>query len=324
MSAAGSPPPIWRILTAFAAIYFLWGSTYLFIRFTLETLPPFLISGSRFVVAGAVLMLLARRLGAAWPQPIHWRSAAVLGALMFVVANGGIMIAEQVVPSGLTALLIATVPMWIVMLGWLVFGGARPGGRSAAGLVLGLVGIGLLVNPGALDGRSLHLGGALILVLSSSGWASGTLLSRRLATPASPLLGAGMNLLVGGLMLLALSALTGEWAALRLEAVSWKSVLSVLYLSLFGSVLGYSSYMWLLGVVAADRVATYAYVNPVVAVFLGWAVGGEALTPLTLLAAAVIVTAVALITTDRPRPLPAAEPVRVAPVSPQPQLDRPG
>lgn len=288
----------WRVIGAFAAIYLIWGSTYLGIRFALETLPPLLIGGSRFIFAGAVLYVLARRQGAAPPTLSQWRSAVVLGFILFLLNNGALMWAETRVSSGMAALLIATVPLWMVLIGWLLFRGRRPGGQVFIGLFTGLVGIILLVGPDQA-GEQVDLLGALVLIFAAFAWALGSLLSQRMDRPASPLLGAGMNLLTGSVILMIVSAITGEWAALDLTAVSLKSVLSVVYLGIFGSIIGFGSYMWLLAHAPADRVATYAYVNPVVAVFLGWAFAGEALTPQTLIAAAIIVAAVVLITTAR-------------------------
>lgn len=287
----------WQVIGAFAAIYLLWGSTYLAIRFALETLPPFLIAGARFIVAGAVLYALARRQGAAPPQRVHWRSAVILGFVLFVLNNGSLMWAETRVSSGMAALLIATVPLWMVLSGWLIFRGQRPGRQVLVGLLIGLAGILLLVGPGAA--QQVDTLGAVVLIFASFAWAYGSLLSQRLAKPASALLSAGMNLLAGGALLVLASTLTGELAAFNPAAVSLKSALSVVYLTIFGSIIGFGSYMWLLANVPADRVATYAYINPVVAVVLGWALAGESLTPQTLVAAAVIVMAVVLITTAR-------------------------
>ncbi|MBI5667147.1 MAG: EamA family transporter [Chloroflexi bacterium] len=290
----------WRVIGAFAAIYLLWGSTYLGIRFALETLPPFLTAGVRFIFAGAILYGLARQQGAPAPTLAQWRSAVVLGFVLFMLNNGLLMWSQTRVPSGMAALLIATVPLWMVLTGWLVFRGKRPGGQVFAGLFTGLIGIMLLVRPDQ-TGAQVDPLGALVLIFAAFAWSFGSLLSRRLDTPSSPLLGAGMNLMAGSVILIIASAITGEWAALNLAAVSLKSVLAVVYLAVFGSIIGFGSYMWLLANVPSDRVATYAYVNPVVAVFLGWAFAGEPLTPQTLVAAAIIVTAVILITTARPQ-----------------------
>lgn len=287
--------PRTRIYAAFAAVYVLWGSTYLGMRFALETMPPFFAAGGRFVIAGALLYAIARRGGAPPPARVHWRASFMVGGLLFLIGNGGIMWAELTVPSGPAALIVATVPLWMALLGWLFFGNGRPGFRTFAGLAIGFAGVVLLVGPGEIE-HQVNPVGALVLIFSAFAWATGSLLSRRLPAPPSALLGAAMNLFAGGVLLLAASLLAGEWSSLRPETFSLKSWLAVVYLVVFGSILGFSAYMWLLKVVPPNRVATYAYVNPVVAVFLGWALGGEALSPQMLGAAAVIVTAVVLIT----------------------------
>jgi drug/metabolite transporter (DMT)-like permease len=296
----------WRIIAGFAAIYLLWGASYLAIHFSLETLPPFLISGSRFTLAGIILFGLARRGGAALPTRTHWRASALLAFFMFFIANAILMQAQRLISSGLTATLNATVPFWFVLLGWLWQGNARPGLRVVFGLVLGFLGIVLLISPGNLAaGKPVDLFGALLALLSALSWSFGSLLSRRVKMPDSAMLGAGMNLIISGAMLLTVSLLTGEMFHLNLSAVSLRSVLAVAYLILGPSVTAFGSYMWLLTVVSPNRVATYAYVNPVIAVFLGWLLAGETLTPRTLIASAIIVLAVALITAQR-----TASPVR--------------
>lgn len=291
-----------RVLAAFAAIYIIWGSSYLGIRFAIETIPPFLMAGIRFTTAGVILYALARRGGAQAPTLIHWRSAVLLGALMFLAANGAIVQAERVVPSGIAALLIATLPLWVALLNWLFFRGERPSLQAAIGLFIGLAGIGLLVVPGNfLVGEQINLPGAGLLLFSALCWGTGSLLSRRVPTPASSLSGASLNLITGGLLLVALSGLSGEWNTFALNAVTLKSALALLYLIVFGSVIAFASYMYLLSVVAPTRVATYAYVNPVIAMLLGWLLGEETPSLRTLIGAVVIVTSVVLITTQRPR-----------------------
>lgn len=293
-------PPHLLVVAAFSAIYLIWGSTYLAIRFAIETLPPFFMAGTRFVIAGAVLYGFARLRGASPPARFHWGTAAVVGGLLLLGGNGGVSWAEQLVPSGLAALLIATVPLWMVVLDWVWHGGVRPGGRVAVGLLSGFAGVALLVSPGELAGGS-HVDpvGAAVLMLAALSWAAGSLYSRRARLPDSPLLGTAMEMFAGGVLLLMAGLVTGEWARLEIDEVSLRSVLSVGYLIVFGSLIGFTAYIWLLKVTTPARVSTYAYVNPVVAVFLGWALASEPLTFRTLLAAAVIVTAVVLITTSR-------------------------
>jgi drug/metabolite transporter (DMT)-like permease len=291
-----------KLILAFAAIYLIWGSTYLAIRLAIDTLPPFLMAGVRFIIAGIALYGLARRRGAPRPVRANWLAAAVVGGLLLLGGNGGVVWAEQRVPSGLTAVLIATVPLWIAILQWLR-GGPRPSARTAVGLTMGLVGIGLLVGPGELaGGKGVDLVGAAVLLLASLSWAIGSLYSRHGRLPSAPLLATAMEMLAGGLLLLLAGLVTGQAADLHWSRISVQSVLALSYLIVFGSLVAFTAYTWLLRVTLPAHAATYAYVNPVVAVVLGWALGGEPLTARTLLAAAVIVGAVVIITASRPPP----------------------
>ncbi len=301
-------PSRWKIAAAFAAIYIIWGSTYLGIRFAIETIPPFLMAGVRFLLAGAMLYGWARVRGAPRPLRVHWRSAAIIGALLLLGGNGGVTWGEQTVPSGLAALLVATVPIWIATLDWLRPGGTRPDGPVIAGLLLGFVGILLLVGPGNLGGgEGNYTLGTLAVLGAAFSWALGSLYSKRAPLPGDALQGIGMEMLAGGVWLWLAGTLAGEWGQLNLGAISLRSGLALAYLTLFGSLVGFTAYVWLLRVVSPARAATYAYVNPVVAVFLGWALAGEELTPLTLVAAAVIIAGVVITTTYRAQPRVAAE-----------------
>lgn len=300
--SAVETPMRWRVLAAFAAIYLIWGSTYLGIRFAIETLPPLLMAATRFIIAGTALYGWLRLRGAPRPTRANWGAAAVVGGLLLLGGNGIVTWAEQRVPSGLAALLIATVPLWMVLLNWLRPGGTRPSGQVIFGLVCGLVGMALLIGPADLAGNgALDPVGALALVLAALSWSVGSLYSRRAPLAKSPLLATGMEMLMGGLLLLAAGSLTGEWARLDLGSVSLLSVLALGYLIVFGSLIAFSAYVWLLRVTTPARAATYAYVNPVVAVFLGWALAGEPLNARILLAAAIIIAAVVIITSERAR-----------------------
>lgn len=301
-----------RVVTAFAAVYILWGSTYLAIRFAIETLPPFLMAGVRFLIAGAMLYAWARtRPGAARPTLGNWRGTAIVGALLLVGGNGGVVWAEQRVPSGIAALLVAVVPLWIVLLEWMRRGGKRPSAGVLAGVLVGLGGLGLLVNPGSGSG-SVDPVGIGVLALASLSWAVGSLYSRHADLPRSPLIGTGMEMLWGGVLLLAIGVLSGEARHVSVGSISTSSLLALGYLITFGSLIGYTAYTWLLQVATPSLVSTYAYVNPVVAVFLGWALASEPVTARTLVAAAVILAGVALISMApgqrrpaRPTPRPA-------------------
>lgn len=296
-----------RVLAAFAAVYFIWGSTYLGIRFAIETLPPFLMAGIRIVVAGVALYAWARLRGAPRPEMFYWKGALVVGGLMLFVGNGGVVWAEQVVPSGLAALLVATMPLWMVVLNW-ARGGVRPSVGLAGRILLGFAGVALLLGPGDLAGGSgVDPMGAAALLLASASWALGSLISRGSSLPGSALMATAMEMLAGGFLLLVAGSLTGEWVRLALDQISLRSALSVGYLIIFGSIVGFTAYIWLLRAVSPALVSTYAYVNPLVAVSLGWALAGESLNARTLLAAAVIVASVVLITTYRVHPSAPAE-----------------
>lgn len=283
-------------LLSFAAIYLIWGSTFLAIHFAIDTIPPFIMAATRFLSAGILLFAIARGRGAAVPRRDYWQAAMMAGVLMLVGGNGAVSWAQQRVPSGVTALLVAVVPLWMVLLDWLWQGSGRPRREVFAGLGLGLVGIGLLVGPGNIAGEAVDPLGATVLTLGSFSWAVGSLYAQRSRLATSPPMITAMQMLGGGAGLLALSALTGEWGRFDVAQVSVKSGLALAYLTVLGGVLAFTAYTWLLHHTTASRVATYAYVNPVVAVFLGWALASEPLTPRILLASAVIVAAVALIT----------------------------
>lgn len=290
-------PSRWSVTSALAAIYLIWGSTYLAIRWAVETIPPLLMAGTRFLIAGALLYGWMRWRGAPRPEPFHWVSATLVGGCLLLGGNGGVVWAEKEgFPSGLTALLIATVPLWMALLEWLR--GVRPKGRVVLGLALGFAGIALLIGPAdlALGSRTDPVG-ATVIILASLSWAFGSLYSRRARLPESALLATAMEMLMGGALQLGAGSLLGEWSKLNLSGVSLHSLFSLVYLILFGSLVGFTAYIWLLRVSTPALVSTYAYVNPVVAVLLGAALAGEELTSRTLLAAVIILAGVALITT---------------------------
>jgi len=284
-----------EIVLAFSAVYVLWGSTYLAIRFGVETIPPFLLAGLRHATAGLILYAWTRRRGAPRPQPKHWRSAFVVGGLMLLGGNGLVTWAEQRVPSGLAALIVASVPIWMTVSDG-VQRRERPHGVVVVGLLLGLGGLAFLIAPGQFAGGSrVDPLGAAALLTAALFWAIGSLHSRRVTLPESTLLATAMEMIGGSVLLFLVAAAAGEWRGFSLAAVSARSVLALAYLVVAGSLLGFTAYIFLLGATTPARVSTYAYVNPVVAVLLGWLLAGETVTPRTLVAAAVIVAAVALI-----------------------------
>jgi drug/metabolite transporter (DMT)-like permease len=284
-----------EVLAGFAAVYILWGSTYLAIKFAVQTIPPFLMAGTRHLAAGAILYLYARRKGAPRPSVAHWKSAALIGALLLLGGNGLVSWAEQRVPSGPAALIIASVPLWMVVLS-AAGERRRPATPVLAGLALGLGGIALLVLPAHGGPHSgIDPVGAGALLLAALSWSVGSLWSRRVSLPSSTLLATGMEALAGGAVLWLVGLAAGEGAGLHFSAITVRSAVSLAYLMVFGSVIGFSAYVWLLKVASPERVSTYAFVNPIVAVALGLAFGGEALTLRIAIAAAVIVGAVGLI-----------------------------
>ena len=287
-----------RLIAAFAAVYVIWGSTYLAIRFAVETLPPLLMASARFIIAGAIVLMWARlREDAAWPSRVEWRVGLIGGALLLLGGNGGVSWAEQRVPSGIAALLVAVVPLWMVLLDWLRPGGTRPRGAVFAGVGLGLAGLGLLVGPDAIrSGSGTDAVGATVLILASLSWAAGSLYTKFAPRASSTTIGTGTQMLAGGLTLLAASVVAGEPARLDLAHASTTSLVAFLYLLTFGSLIGFTAYVYLLAHTTAAKASTYAYVNPVVAVLLGWAIGHEPVTSRTVLAAAVILGGVAIIT----------------------------
>jgi len=292
----------YRLVAAFLAVYIVWGSTYLAIRYAIETLPPLLFSGTRFMVAGLMLYGWARLRGAAKPEPANWRLAFIIGGLLLLGGNGAVVLAERSVPSGLTALLIATEPLMVVLLDWARPGGLRPTGRVALGLALGMIGMFILIGPASLAGANeVNLAGAAWLIAATISWAAGSLYVARTRTRLSPTLFAGMQMIAGGALLFIAGVLHGETHGFVLAAVSLRSLTSLVYLILFGSLVAFTSYSWLLRVTPPSLAATYAYVNPIVAVLLGWAFAGESISLRTMVAAAVIVAAVILITTQQSR-----------------------
>jgi len=285
---------VWLALTA---VYLVWGSTYLAIRFAIETIPPFFMAGTRFIASGLILYLLVRWKGAARPTLRHWKSAGVAGFFLLVVGNGGVSWAEQRVPSGMTALLVGTVPLWIAVLQWIWKGEARPGWKIWTGIGLGLAGIALLVlSRGGLGPEKAEGWSALLLVVTSLAWAWGSLYSRSADLPSSPLLATAMEMLAGGILQLGVGFLLGEQSQIHPAGVTLRSGEAWVYLTLIGSLVGFTSYIWVLQKATPALASTYAFVNPVIAVFLGWLWGGEALTPPVFGASFLIVAAVVLIT----------------------------
>ena len=287
------------LYVALAAIWFIWGSTYLAILWAIETMPGFLMAGARFLLAGAVLYAWARWKGASAPTRTEWRTAFVIGGLMFLGGNGGVVWAEQFVPSGLTALVIATEPLWVVVLDWARPRGTRPTFGEGLGLVLGFAGATLLIGQGENGATRVPLAAAAVLLVATLSWATGSIYSRTAPLPNSPFLRAGMNLIGGGIGLLVLATVTGEWGALDVMAISARSAWAFLYLVVAGSIIAFTAYLWTLRTTSLATASTYAYANPVVAVLLGWALAREQVTTRVLVAMAIIIVSVVIITAAR-------------------------
>jgi drug/metabolite transporter (DMT)-like permease len=325
MSRPASGPQLERgastaaVWAALVAVYIVWGSTYLAIKLTVQTIPPFLSASVRFLVAGALLYLFSIRRGDRRedrPRAIHWRSAAIIGTALLLGGNGFVVLAEERIPSGLASLVVATVPLWMVFFRFAILR-ESVGWKEAAGLLIGFAGLALLVGP--IGAGRVDLVGAGMVLFASVSWAAGSLYARRAPLPSRPLVGTSMEMLAGGVALLIVAAAAGELGDLDLGGISAASLWGLGFLIVFGSWVGFAAYVWLLRNARTSLVSTYAYVNPVVAVFLGWAVLEEVVTLRTFLAGGVILAGVAMIVaaTSRPTEEAPGEPAEAAPVADQ-------
>ena len=290
-----APAPAWAVIAAFATVYLIWGSTYLGIRYAIETIPPFLMAGSRNMAAGVLMMLIAFARGESRPSLVEWRNAVIAGGLMLTLGNGGVTWAEKFLPSSETALLVALTPLWMVLFDWLRPEGTRPGWLVMAGLAVGFVGVSLLARSHGSEGQATYGWAAIVVLISSVGWALGTIFNRAARKPASPLLAGGMQMLAGGALLLALGERAGEWNQLSFAALTPRSVSAWLFLMVAGSMIAYSVYVWLLHASTPARVSTTAYVNPLIAVLLGCTLGREPFSHDVLVAGGLIIGAVVLV-----------------------------
>lgn len=291
-----APAPTVLVVGGFAVIYVVWGSTYLAIRWAVETLPPFLMGGARFLLAGCLLHVWLRIRGAAAPTWPQVRDAALSGLLLLLLGNGLVNWAEQHVTSGITALLVGMTPIWFILLNAAMPPRERPDSLTLVGVGLGTVGVTLLGRHGGDGGGAVHLGGLVAILVAGMSWAAGSLLSRKVRSGADPFMASSLQMVAGGAAQLVVAAMLGEWSAFDPAAVTARSFFSWVYLVVVGSLIAFSTYVWLLRASTPSRVSTYAYVNPVIAVFLGWLLAGEAMTARTLVAAGVIVAAVVVIT----------------------------
>lgn len=295
-------------------MYVFWGSTYLAIARAIDTIPPFIMASSRFVVAGGFLYGFLHLRGERIPRGA-WGPAWIMGALLLLGGNGGVVYAEQFVPSGITALMVGSGPFWFMLLGWLWLKQQRPSLMAIGGLLIGFAGLAILIGPGRLSGTGHHvpLLPALMVLGATISWSVGSIYSKTLTLPVSPMLMSAMQMLTGAVWMAGAALLHGEHRTLDIAQISGVSVAAWAYLIVFGSLVGFSAYIYVLRHASPALASTYAYVNPVVAVILGWAVAGEPLTARTIVAASMIVGAVILISWPRRRaplaPAPVAEAV---------------
>lgn len=287
-------PSTLALVAAFGSIYVIWGSTYLAIRVVVQTMPPLMAASARFLVAGALLFAWLVARGVAPPTPRQWGGATLIGGLLLLGGNGGVMIAETMIESGVTALLVALVPLWMVAMNALRPGGVAPGLAEIGGLLLGFAGVWMLVAPSG--GVAVDWRGAAAVIGATMLWALGSVMTRHITLPSSRLMSTAGQMLAGGALLLVAGLARGEWRGLNPAGWSTGSVFALAYLIVFGSLVAFSAYVWLLNVTTPARVGTYALVNPAVAVVLGAVVLGERLDWKVLGAMALIITAVVVIT----------------------------
>jgi drug/metabolite transporter (DMT)-like permease len=301
--SSGSPtdePSRSALLLAFATIYLIWGSTYLGIRVAVETMPPFLMAGARFIAAGGMLLIFLRLRGAKWPNRRQWRINAVIGSFLLLGGNGLVVWAEQKIPSGITALLIGVSPLFFVLVEWVWPGGKRPTATTSGALLLGFAGVAWLAAPWESTGSgALYLPGVMAILIAAALWATGSIYSRHAKHGLDPLLASALQMIGGGGALMIVAALHGDFVGFSLAAIASRSWFALAYLIAIGSLVGFSTFVWLMKHSSPARVSTYAYVNPVVAVFLGWLLLHEPIGPRTIVASAIIVAAVAIITTQK-------------------------
>lgn len=294
--------PTSLMVLAFLALYFIWGSTYLAIRIAIETMPPLIMLGSRFGVAGLVMLVWLFMRGREMPSLQQWKSASVTGGLMLCLGTGSVAWAMNSIPSGLAALLITTVPLWIVLLDWLWKNGPRPSVTFFAGFALGISGIALLFDPSSVGGGYDVDGWAVVAVLLGAiFWSVGSLHGRGAQMPSDPFMSTALQMTAGGVLLVISGLLMGERLIFTADVFSLRSLAAWSYLLIFGSFVAFSAYVWLMRNAAPAKVSTYAFVNPVVALFLGWAFAGEPITSRILFASLLLVSAVVVVILFSPK-----------------------
>lgn len=286
-----------KVILAFLAVYLFWGGTYVAIKLGLASFPPMILAGIRHSIAGLIMLSVALLNRDAFPKPKEAVASLIVGLMMLLVGNGLVTLTEQSVPSSIVSLLIGAVPLWIILINWGLGDHKRPSVFHFIGVALGITGIALLVFQSQSDGiTAFDPLGIFFIFLAAISWAGGSVVSRYATLPKSPTMNMAIQMLTGGSSLLILATLTNEWAVFDLKAVTLNAWLSLGYLIGFGSIIAYTAYIWLLKHVNPTWVSTYAFVNPVVAVFLGWVLAGEKLSPNALIAAAIIVVSIVFMT----------------------------
>lgn len=288
-----------KLILAFLTIYLVWGSTYFAIRIAIKTLPPFLMASSRYLLAALILSFFASRKEKGKIDISHWRSAFIVGGLLFLGGNGGVVWSQQFVPSSIAALVIATIPLWTVLIEWKRNPSKKMDWKIFLGLFFGFLGLWLLLEDQTKGQNHFQVKGILVLILAALSWAIGSIYARQALLPSSPILTNAMEMFAGGIWLAAVSLLTGDWKHLHLEKVSISSILAVGYLVIFGALIGFTAYKYILKHTTPTLAATYAYVNPVVAIFLGWFFAGETFNFKMLIGAGIILAGVFLITISK-------------------------
>jgi drug/metabolite transporter (DMT)-like permease len=287
-----------QIIAAFAALYLIWGSTYLGILFAIQSIPPFLMAGSRFLIAGLIMFAIARTQGPLRSTSAEWRTSLIVGACLLLGGNGGVTLSEKFIESGLASLIVATVPIYITLLGWLFGMAPRPAPIVWLGLAGGFLGVAILMGPALrFSGGSHPAIGMSILLIGSFLWSAGSLYSRTAKHAASPFLAAAQQMFCGGVLLMVVGLFVGEPKHFHPGNITTLSLGAFAYLVLIGAIVGYTAYFWLLRHCDPAKVATYAYINPIVAVLLGALFAHETVSLRTVLAAALIIGSVALIIT---------------------------
>ncbi len=293
-----SQPRAWKVLLAFSIIYFVWGSTFLAIRVGVHEVPPFLLAGMRFLVAGLVLFGWMRARGTPSPTRREWGGATLLALLIFVCDYGLLFWAERRVPSGVAAVMLATIPVFMSLSEIIILKTQRLTIRLAAALVVGIGGVAVLVSHSVSFGDApIDPVGACALMAAAISWSAASALTRKVPLPAEKAMSSGVQMLSGGILLVLAAGLLGEFRRFQMQAVSAKAWLALAYLIVAGSIVGFTAYVWLIHHESPTKVGTYAYVNPVVAVLVGYFFGGEALGPRTIAGAAMVLVSVVVITT---------------------------